>query len=38
VLDVTPDDFSAPLQLVAHRLEFDDPITGRRRSFVSSRR
>jgi len=38
VLDVTPDDFSAPLQLVAHRLEFDDPITGRPRSFVSSRR
>ena len=37
VLDVAPDDFSAPLQLVAQRLEFDDPITDRRRSFVSSR-
>ena len=37
VLAVAPDDFSTPLQLVAQRLEFDDPITGRRRSFVSSR-
>ena len=37
VLDVAPDDFSAPLQLVAQRLEFDDPITGCRRCFVSSR-
>ena len=37
ILAVAPDDFSAPLQLVAHRLEFDDPITGRRQSFVSSR-
>ena len=37
ILAVAPDDISAPLQLVAHRLEFDDPITGRRRSFVRSR-
>jgi tRNA pseudouridine32 synthase/23S rRNA pseudouridine746 synthase len=37
ILDVASDDFSAPLQLVAQRLEFDDPITGRRCSFVSSR-
>jgi tRNA pseudouridine32 synthase/23S rRNA pseudouridine746 synthase len=37
VLAVAGDDFSAPLQLVAQRLEFDDPITGRRQSFVSSR-
>jgi tRNA pseudouridine32 synthase/23S rRNA pseudouridine746 synthase len=37
VLAVDPKDFSAPLQLVAQRLEFDDPITGRRRTFVSSR-
>ncbi len=37
VLDVAPDDFSAPLQLLAQRLEFDDPVTGRPREFVSGR-
>jgi tRNA pseudouridine32 synthase/23S rRNA pseudouridine746 synthase len=37
VVDVAPEDFSAPLQLLADSLEFDDPITGRRRRFVSSR-
>ncbi|MHC9291558.1 pseudouridine synthase [Mycobacterium sp. LTG2003] len=37
VFDVAPDDFSNPLQLLAHRLEFDDPITGRARVFVSAR-
>ncbi|ORB66998.1 pseudouridine synthase [Mycolicibacterium tusciae] len=37
VVDVAPDDFSAPLQLLAHRLEFDDPLSGERRVFVSSR-
>jgi len=37
VIDVAVDDFSAPLRLVAHSLEFDDPVTGERRSFVSSR-
>lgn len=37
VLDVAADDFSTPLRLLAHRLEFDDPLTGRRRSFVSPR-
>jgi tRNA pseudouridine32 synthase/23S rRNA pseudouridine746 synthase len=37
VIDVAPDDFSRPLQLIAHRLEFDDPFTGERRSFVSTR-
>lgn len=37
VVDVAPDDFSTPLQLLAHRLEFDDPFTGRRRVFVSGR-
>ena len=26
VIDVAADDFSSPLQLVAHRLEFDDPL------------
>ncbi|WP_445169127.1 pseudouridine synthase [Mycolicibacterium sp. Dal123E01] len=38
VLEVAPDDFSAPLQLVAQRLEFQDPLTGEPRSFVSAGR
>lgn len=38
VIDVAPDDFSRPLQLLAHTLEFDDPITGTCRRFVSSAR
>lgn len=37
VVDVAPDDFSTPLQLLAHRLEFDDPLSGERRVFVSGR-
>ncbi|MDV3132345.1 pseudouridine synthase [Mycobacterium sp. 29Ha] len=37
VVDVSPDDFSTPLQLLAHRLEFDDSLSGERRSFVSVR-
>ncbi len=37
VIDVAGDDFSTPLQLLAHTLEFDDPISGHRREFVSSR-
>ncbi|MGV0795074.1 pseudouridine synthase [Mycolicibacterium sp. XJ1819] len=37
VIDVAPDDFSRPLHLLAKRLEFDDPISGRGREFVSSR-
>ena len=37
VLDVAPDDFSSPLQLLAQRLEFDDPVTGQRRVFESER-
>lgn len=37
VIDVAPDDFSQPLQLLAHRLEFDDPFTGRPRGFASER-
>ena len=36
IVDVAADDFSTPLQLVAHRLEFDDPLTGVHRAFVSS--
>ncbi|CAJ1507765.1 pseudouridine synthase [[Mycobacterium] burgundiense] len=35
--EVAPDDFSTPLRLVAHALEFDDPLTGLRRRFVSAR-
>ena len=38
VVDVADDDFSAPLQLLAQRVEFDDPLTGARRRFVSARR
>lgn len=37
VLEVAADDFTRPLQLLAQTLEFDDPLTGRRRSFVSRR-
>ncbi|WP_264068155.1 pseudouridine synthase [Mycolicibacterium komossense] len=37
VEDIAAEDFSAPLQLLAHTLEFDDPISGRRRHFVSGR-
>jgi tRNA pseudouridine32 synthase/23S rRNA pseudouridine746 synthase len=37
VVEVAPDDFSTPLQLLAYRLEFEDPLTGRQRSFVSRR-
>ena len=32
------DDFARPLQLLAHRLEFTDPLTGARRCFTSKRR
>ncbi|QLL08508.1 pseudouridine synthase [Mycobacterium vicinigordonae] len=37
IIDVAPDDFSAPLQLLAQCIEFDDPRTGARRKFVSRR-
>jgi tRNA pseudouridine32 synthase/23S rRNA pseudouridine746 synthase len=37
VIDVASDDFSTPLQLLAQRIEFEDPLTGRRREFVSRR-
>ncbi|EHB58484.1 pseudouridine synthase [Mycolicibacterium rhodesiae JS60] len=36
IVEVAADDFSAPLRLVAHRLEFEDPLTGELRSFVSA--
>lgn len=37
VLDVAADDFTRPLQLLAQRMEFDDPLTGTPRRFVSGR-
>jgi tRNA pseudouridine32 synthase/23S rRNA pseudouridine746 synthase len=37
VVQVSDDDFSAPLQLLAQRIEFDDPRTGLRREFISRR-
>jgi tRNA pseudouridine32 synthase / 23S rRNA pseudouridine746 synthase len=38
VVEVAADDFSTPLQLLAQRLAFDDPLRGMRREFVSGRR
>lgn len=38
VLDVAAGDFSTPLQLLAHRLAFVDPVAGVKREFVSERR
>ncbi|MDG3016796.1 RluA family pseudouridine synthase [Speluncibacter jeojiensis] len=35
--DVAVDDYSSPLRLLAHSLEFDDPLDGRPRRFVSRR-
>ena len=37
VIDVEPGDFTAPLRLIAQRLELSDPLTGDQRCFVSSR-
>lgn len=37
VIEVPADDFSTPLRLLAQRIEFDDPLTGSRRTFVSRR-
>jgi tRNA pseudouridine32 synthase/23S rRNA pseudouridine746 synthase len=37
VIVVAPEDFSEPLQLLAHRLEFEDPLSGVRQAFVSAR-
>lgn len=37
VIDVPADDFSTPLQLLAQSIEFDDPVTGSARKFVSNR-
>lgn len=37
VIDVAPEDFSTPLQLLAQRLEFVDPVSGVARVFESGR-
>jgi tRNA pseudouridine32 synthase/23S rRNA pseudouridine746 synthase len=37
VVDVASDDFSRPMQLLAHSLEFRDPVGGHQREFVSRR-
>ncbi|MGB3231575.1 MAG: pseudouridine synthase [Mycobacterium sp.] len=37
VTDIPADDFDVPLRLVAHRLEFEDPLTGTARRFTSAR-
>lgn len=37
VVDVDPDDFSSPLQLVARSLAFTDPLDGTAREYVSGR-
>ncbi len=37
LLEDVPDDFGAPLQLLAKTLSFTDPLTGRPRSFTSRR-
>jgi tRNA pseudouridine32 synthase / 23S rRNA pseudouridine746 synthase len=37
VIDVAADDFSTPLRLLAQRIEFNDPMTGLTREFVSCR-
>jgi tRNA pseudouridine32 synthase/23S rRNA pseudouridine746 synthase len=35
VIDVAPDDFTRPMQLLAHSLSFLDPVSGHQREFVS---
>jgi len=37
VTDAVPGDFSRPLQLLAYSLEFEDPLSGSARKFVSTR-
>jgi tRNA pseudouridine32 synthase/23S rRNA pseudouridine746 synthase len=37
VIDVAPDDFSRPLHLLALSLQFEDPLIGGQREFVSRR-
>jgi tRNA pseudouridine32 synthase/23S rRNA pseudouridine746 synthase len=38
VVEVAPDDFSRPMQLLAHSLEFRDPVGALHREFVSRRK
>lgn len=38
IRDVSIDDFSAPLQLLAAELRFPDPVDGRSRRFLSARK
>ncbi|QCU78861.1 pseudouridine synthase [Citricoccus sp. SGAir0253] len=38
LLDVAPDDYDRPLQLLAHTIGFTDPLTGRERRFGSGLR
>ncbi|SDC73748.1 pseudouridine synthase [Rhodococcus tukisamuensis] len=38
LLDVAPDDYSNPLQLLARSLTFEDPYSGESRTFTSRRR
>jgi tRNA pseudouridine32 synthase / 23S rRNA pseudouridine746 synthase len=35
-VDVAPDDFSRPMQLLAHSLSFRDPVSGQHREFLTS--
>ena len=37
-VDVAPDDFSRPMQLLAHSLSFRDPVSGHHREFMTSSR
>jgi tRNA pseudouridine32 synthase/23S rRNA pseudouridine746 synthase len=37
VVDVDAGDFSSPLQLLAHTLEFEDPLSGVLHRFTSGR-
>ncbi|MEZ0343097.1 pseudouridine synthase [Mycobacterium sp. pV006] len=37
VVDMADGDFTSPLHLLAHSLEFEDPLTGARRRFVTAR-
>lgn len=37
IVDVAPDDFTNPLQLLAYSIEFDDPLTGTPHRFVTER-
>jgi tRNA pseudouridine32 synthase / 23S rRNA pseudouridine746 synthase len=37
IIDVARDDFSTPMQLLAHSIEFADPIHGRLRRFGTGR-